>query len=107
MNGEPDRRARGARNDVRALVEGDVKKFVGFEFKRSQLCPFSSGSTTVRTIYAWQREYMVLGVGEEMVTTIDRLPMQSNAWQVYTAMLLDACRVEDEGIVQISCDESV
>ena len=94
-------------NDVRALVEGDVKKFMGFTFKRSQLTPFSSGSTTVRNCYAWQKQFLIMGVGDEMTTTIDRLPQQSNAWQVYTAMLLDATREEDEGVVQIACDESV
>lgn len=94
-------------NDVRALRDGRIRDFMGFNFRRSQLTPFSSGSTTVRLCYAYQKMFVMLGVGEDVKTTIDRLPMQSNAWQVYTCLLLDATRTEDEGVVEVACDESV
>ena len=94
-------------NDVRALRDGRIRDFMGFMFKRSQLVPFSTGSTTIHNCFAWQKDYLVMGVGEDVATKIDILPTQSQAVQVYTALLMDATRSEDEGVVQIACDSSV
>ena len=94
-------------NDVRALVDGNIRNFMGFTFKMLQLVPFVSGSTTVRSCFAWQKMGLMLGMGQEVMSTIDRLPQQSNAVQVYTCMMMDATRTQDEAVVQINCDESV
>lgn len=94
-------------NDVRALRDGRIRDFMGFQFKRTQLTPFASGSTTIRNCYAWQKDYLVMGMGEDVSTKIDTLPTQSQATQVYTCLLMDATRSEDEGVVQIACDNSV
>jgi hypothetical protein len=94
-------------NDVRALRDGRVKDFMGFRFIMSELVPFSSGSTTIRNCVAWQEEILWYGYGQDVMTTIDRLPQQSNAWQVYTCLLMDATRATELGVVQINCDESV
>lgn len=94
-------------NDVRALRDGRIRDFMGFTFKRTQLVPFQSGSTTIRTCVAWQKECLHLGVGRDVATKIDILPQQSQAIQVYTCLLLDATRVTEAGVVEIDCDESV
>jgi len=94
-------------NDVRALRDGRIRDFMGFMFIRSQLVPFSSGSTTIRTCVAWQQDCLFLGIGEDVMTKIDILPMQSQAIQVYTCLLLDGTRATEQGVVQINCDESV
>lgn len=94
-------------NDVRALRDGRIRDFMGFTFKRTQLVPFASGSTTIRNCYAWQRDFLLMGKGEDVSSKIDILPQQSQAVQVYTCLLMDATRTEDEGVVQIACDESV
>jgi hypothetical protein len=94
-------------NDVRALRDGRIRDFMGFNFKRTQLVPFASGSTTIRNCYAWQNDFLLMGKGEDVSTKMDVLPTQSQAVQVYTVLLMDATRTEDEGVVQIACDESV
>ena len=94
-------------NDVRALRDGRIRDFMGFEFTRTQLVPFLSGSTTVRTCVAWQKDFLMLGLGEDVKTKMDILPQQSQAIQVYTCLLLDATRMEEAGVVQVNCDESV
>jgi hypothetical protein len=94
-------------NDVRALRDGRIRDFMGFEFTRTQLVPFSSGSTTIRNCVAWQKDFLMLGVGEDVKTKMDILPMQSQAVQVYTCLLMDATRMEEAGVVQVNCDESV
>lgn len=94
-------------NDVRALRDGRIRDFMGFTFKRTQLVPFQSGSTTIRTCVAWQKECLHLGLGRDVATKIDILPMQSQAIQVYTCLLLDATRTNEGGVVEIDTDESV
>lgn len=94
-------------NDVRALRAGRIQDFMGFMFRRTQLTPFASGSTTIRNCYAWHKDGLALGKGQDVQSTIDRLPQQSNAIQVYTCLLMDASRVQDEAVVQVACDESV
>ena len=49
----------------------------------------------------------MLGLGEDVKTKMDILPQQSQAIQVYTCLLLDATRMEEAGVVQVNCDESV
>ena len=94
-------------NDVRALRDGRIRDFMGFEFVRTQLVPFSSGSTTIRTCVAYQRDSLWMGMGRDVRSKIDILPMQSQAYQVYTCMLMDATRDTELAFVQINCDESV
>ena len=94
-------------NDVRALRDGRIRDFMGFEFIRTQLVPFTSGSTTVRSCVAWQKDVLYYGMGEDVMTKIDILPMQSQAIQVYTCLLMDATRVTEAGVVEVDCDESV
>ncbi len=94
-------------NDVRALRDGRIRDFMGFMFTMTELVPFVSGSTTIRSCVAWQEECLYLGIGQDVMSTLDRLPTQSNAVQVYTCMLLDGTRTTEAGVVEIDCDESL
>jgi len=94
-------------NDVRALRDGRIQDFMGFSFVRTELVPFTSGSTTIRSCVAYQKDVLFLGMGRDVATKMDILPMQSQAIQVYTALLMDATRVTEAGVVQVNCDESV
>lgn len=94
-------------NDVRALRDGRIQDFMGFSFVRTQLVPFIAGSTTIRSCVAYQKDFLLMGIGEDMKTRMDILPMQSHAIQVRTTLLMDATRMEEAGVVQINCDESV
>lgn len=94
-------------NDVRALRDGRIRDFMGFEFKRLELVPFVAGSTTIRSCVAWQKDLLFMGLGQDVQTKMDILPTQSQAVQIYTCLLLDATRVTEQGVVQVNCDESV
>jgi hypothetical protein len=94
-------------NDVKALRDGRIQQFMGFNFIRTQLVPFVSASSTVRNCVAWQKDYLVLGMGQDIKARIDILPMQSHAVQVRTTLLIDATRKEEPGVVTVSCDETV
>lgn len=91
-------------NEVKALFAGKVDQFMGFKFIRTQLLPSTSN---VRSCIAYQKEFLLMGIGADQMTRIDILPENSHAVQVRTVFLADATRMEEAGVVQISCDESV
>ncbi len=91
-------------NEVRALYKGRVEEFMGFRFIRTQLLPVT---TSVRQCVAYQKDFLMFGEGVAQKTHIDILPDQSHAIQVRTVYMADATRMEEAGVVEIDCDESV
>ena len=92
-------------NDVRALMKGRFDEFGGFRWIRTQLLP-TAGTPSIRSCIAYQKKFMLLGETKGMSTKIDLLPQQSGATQVRTTWYGGATRMEEAGIVQISCDET-
>jgi len=92
-------------NDVRALMKGRFDEFGGFRWIRTQLLP-TAGTPSIRSCIAYQKKFILLGETKGMATKIDLLPQQSGATQVRTTWYGGATRMEEAGIVQISCDET-
>lgn len=92
-------------NDVRALMKGRFDEFGGFRWIRTQLLP-TAGTPSIRSCIAYQKKFMLLGETKGMMTKIDLLPQQSGATQVRTTYYAGATRMEEAGVVQISCDET-
>lgn len=89
-------------NNVKALAEGQVDTFLGFKFIRSERL---AKSGTTRFAVAWCKPAVQLGIGKDIVTSIDKMPGKNMAAQVYARMSIGAVRVEDEGVVEIGCFE--
>lgn len=88
---------------VKALVEGDVSSFAGFKFVKSTLLPKTGN---IRSCFAWHPVAMGVGLGQEIGTSVDRLPQMQNSIQVMVEGAFGAVRVLDEGVVQFDIDES-
>lgn len=86
-------------NSVKALAEGQIDTFLGFKFIRSERI-YSSGGTAY--VMAWVKGCMHLGIGKDIVTSIDTMPAKNLSVQVYARMSIGAARVEDEGVVEIA-----
>lgn len=89
-------------NNVKALSDGKVDEFLGFRFIRREGLAKSS---TTRYCVAWQRQAMVLGIGKDIVTSVDVLPTKNMATQIFARMSIGAARREDEGVVEVGCFE--
>ena len=89
-------------NNVKALVQGQVDTFLGFKFVRTERLPKVGND---RYCLAWSRGCVALGTGKDIVTSIDPLPGKNYSVQVYARMSIGAVRVEDEGVVEIACQE--
>ncbi len=89
-------------NSVKALAEGQINTFLGFRFIRSERLAKTS---TTRFAVAWCKPAVALGIGKDIVTSIDTLPTKNYSVQVYARMSIGAVRLEDEGVVEIGCFE--
>ena len=89
-------------NNVKALAQGQVDTFLGFKFIRSERLPKVGND---RFCLAWSRGCVAFGTGMDIVSSIDPLPGKNYSVQVYARESIGAVRVEDEGVVEIACQE--
>jgi hypothetical protein len=92
-------------NEVKALVDGKIQRFVGFDFRLTQLLPVTTAG--IRTNVFWQKRFLLMGIGADMRTHVDILPTQQHSLQIRTVVLLDLTRKEEAGVGTVSCDETV
>ena len=87
-------------NTVRALVDGQVNTFMGFNIIWTNRVPLS----TTRKVIAWHKNALKLSVGKK-ATYMDIRPDLRHSLQIRSVMNLGAVRAENEGVVEISCAE--
>ena len=111
-------------NTVKALAQGDINTFLGFEFIHSERLALqttatlaintttgviSAGSSmtgTIRKCFAWAENGLLLSIGADMKAKIGERADKSYAMQVYACMSLGAVRMEEEKVVEVLCTEA-
>lgn len=92
-------------SDVKALVDGNVNYFMGFQFIRSEQLALDT-TTDIRTCFAWYRDGIALSDTEQPRARIDTLPTQNHTVQVRTTMVTGATRLQEAYVIMILCDQS-
>ena len=92
-------------NTVRALVNGEISTYMGFEFIRPQRLTLSTGN--VRECIAYQASGIMLGIGMDVVARITERADKSFSTYVYYMMTIGATRLEEVKVVEIRCDEDL
>ena len=90
-------------NTVKALVQGEINTFMGFEFIVTNRLSVASN---IRSCFAWAEDGLTLAIGKDVMARIDERSDKGYATQVYYCMSIGATRMEEEKVVQIDCDES-
>jgi hypothetical protein len=98
-------------NTVKALVQGELETFLGFNFIRvdglridgTKILPFITGSD--RAVVAWQRDQVVLGIGAQPQARITERADKNYATQVFYSMSVGATRMQEVGVVEVACVE--
>ena len=90
-------------NTVKALVQGEINTFMGFQFHMSTRL---AKSGNIRTCFAWAEDGIKLAVGKDVMSRIDERSDKSYSTQVYYCATFGATRMEEAKVVQIDCDES-
>jgi hypothetical protein len=63
-------------------------------------------ATTTRSCFAWHRRAVGMGVGQDLRTEVNYLPRETS-WFVNGLFFAGAVVIDDRGVIQIDCDESV
>jgi len=88
---------------VKALVQGEIDTFLGFNFIRTERL-VTDGSN--RLVLAFTQNAIGLALGQDITTKISERADKNYATQVFLSMSIGATRVEDEKVVEIACVES-
>jgi hypothetical protein len=87
---------------VKALVQGDIDTYCGFKFRNSEYIKTDANGDDMVLFY--HKRGLKLGIGQEMICTMDRLPQVHNALQVYSAFDVGATRMQEKMVGYIECD---
>ena len=90
-------------NTVKALAQGEINSFVGFQFIVSNR--LNTDSNSDRQVIAFASDGIKLAVGKEPAARIDERDDKSYSTQVYYCQSIGATRMEEEKVVEIACNE--
>ena len=93
-------------NTVKALAEGSINSYLGFEFIMSTRLNKDATYTSDRLVFAYTEDAIKLGIGKDISAKISERADKSYSTQVYYGMSLGAVRMEEEKVVQIPCHEA-
>ena len=93
-------------NTVKALAEGSINSYLGFEFIMSTRLNKDATYTSDRLVFAYTEDAIKLGIGKDISAKISERADKSYSTQVYYAMSLGAVRMEEKKVVQIPCHEA-
>lgn len=86
-------------NSVKALVQGDLNSFVGFNFKQLP-DSYLTASATERLNLAFHRDALGCAIGQNMKTMIEWSP-DKHAWWIKATVSLGAGVVDAAGVLEI------
>ena len=91
-------------NSIKALVQGEINTWCGFDWKHSER--LQTDTSSYREVIAWQKKGMQLAISKEPDGRVSERPDKNYAWQVYMMLIMGATRLEEARVVQILCSES-
>ena len=91
-------------NTVKALVEGRINHFMGFDFIRTQR--LLTDSNSYRRVMAWNKSGIRLGIGQDIRARVTERSDKRFSMYAYYCMTIGATRMEEEKVVEIKCLES-
>ena len=89
-------------NTVRALVNGEINSFMGFNFVRTERLDKTSNT---RHCLAYPSSAITLAVGTDITVDVGPRRDKRNNTQVYVCASFGAVRMWEEKVVQINCEE--
>ena len=90
-------------NTVRALVNGEINTYMGFQFHRTQRLALETNN---RVCIAYPASGIMLGIGQDITARITERADKSFSTYVYYSMSIGATRLEEVKVVEIRCDET-
>jgi len=90
-------------NSVKALANGEVNSFLGFNFIVSNRLTSASSK---RLCLVWAMDGCKMAIGQDLMTRIDERSDKGYAHQVYVCQSIGSTRMEEEKVVTIQAHEA-
>jgi len=90
-------------NSVKALANGEVNSFLGFNFIVSNRLTSASSK---RLCLVWAMDGCKMAIGQDLMTRIDERSDKGYAHQVYVCQSIGATRMEENKVVTIQAHEA-
>ena len=90
-------------NSVKALANGEVNSFLGFNFIVSNRLTIASSK---RLCLVWAMDGCKMAIGQDLMTRIDERSDKGYAHQVYVCQSIGATRMEEDKVVTIQAHEA-
>ena len=90
-------------NTVKALANGEINSFLGFNFITSNRLSIASSK---RLCLAFAMDGIKLALGQDIMTRIDERSDKGYATQVYVCMTMGATRMEEDKVVTVEAHEA-
>lgn len=94
-------------NDRPVLVEGKVRRFLGFDVEVSERLPYNVGAANQRGVLAFVKSGMYLGMWKDLETDVSiRKDLSGLPVQLYAKMMYGATRLQAGKVLQILCSDT-
>ncbi len=87
---------------VKALVNGEINTFLGFNFVWTTRTTSSGG---YRQVLVYPKNAILLGVAQDISVRMTERDDKRYSWQVYSSATFGATRMWEERVIQIQCAE--
>lgn len=88
-------------NSIKPLVDGEVTRFMGFDFiPLEQIIPTTTGGT-IRQLPVWVMSGMAFGDWQSLQIIINNRPDKNNIKQIHGSMSLGATRLEEGKVLDL------
>ena len=91
-------------NAIKALVQGEINTFMGFNFVRTERVDTDSNS--YRRVVAYAKSGLLMAVGADINVDIGPRRDKRNSTQVYCSASFGATRMEEGKVLEIKCSEA-
>lgn len=91
-------------NTVKALASGEIDTYMGFKFIMSNR--LGTDASAYRKVIAFERQGLLLAIGEEISVDVGPRRDKRNSVQVYCKGMFNATRMWEAKVYQVLCDET-
>lgn len=91
-------------NTVKALVNGEINTFMGFQFIKSNRLLATSDPYT--RVIAFERQGLLLALGKDILVDVGPRRDKRNSVQVYACLSAGSVRMWEDKVVEILCNEA-
>lgn len=91
-------------NRVKALIDGDVDRFMGITFHKFASGILGADGSLDTQVLVWAKGSMWLNEPIAKQIEVERLPTKSYSTQIFAKIMLGAVRLDEAKVVEILCD---